>query len=264
MTDEIVDLAGLEFRCRLDGRAGAPWMVFSNSMLTDVTMWDDQVAAFAGRFRILRYDQRGHGRSSVPPEDTSVGQLADDLAALLKHFGIEGATLIGSSMGAITGLCLAGRGDTRIGRLIACDGTAVSPPSAPAAWDERIALARSQGMAALASATLARWFTPATIAARLPVLERVRAMIEATPLEGYAVCARALRDYNLTVLLPGIAVPTLLIAGAADGEIPRTMRDMAPQIWSARYEEIDAAGHLPNLEQSGQFSSVIEDWLRTA
>jgi 3-oxoadipate enol-lactonase len=261
MTDEIVDLAGLEFRCRLDGPAGAPWMVFSNSLLTNVTMWDEQVAVFADRFRILRYDQRGHGGTSVPPEATSIEQLADDVSALLAHFAVQDAVFIGISMGAATGLCVAGRGEKRIGRLIACDVGAFSPPSAPAAWDERIALARDAGMPALATATLARWFTPATILSGVPMLDRVRAMIEATPPDGFIACARALQDYNLTVLLPGISVPTLLVAGEKDGAIPEAMRALQLQIWGAQYEEIPASGHLPNLERPDMFMASIQTWL---
>jgi len=160
MGDVMVRHGGLGFRCRLDGREGAPWLVFSNSVLTSLAMWDAQVPALRGSHRILRYDQRGHGGTDVPPAPASIEQLAADAAALLEHFDVERATFLGISMGAATTLCLAGHCNSHVARAVVVDGQAKAPPAARAVWDERIALARSDGMAALAEATVRRWFLP--------------------------------------------------------------------------------------------------------
>ncbi len=261
MSDHTVQIDGLQFHCRIDGPEGAPWLVFSNSLLTDLTMWDPQVAALSGRFRILRYDQRGHGKTSVPPGPSHFDRLADDAEALLAHFGIERAVFIGISMGAATTLALASRHPGRLAALVACDGQSKSPSSSRAAWDERIALARAQGMAALAQVTVPRWFLPASVSAGGPAIENVAAMIRATPFEGFVSCARALQDFDYDADLPGITLPTLLMVGAGDGVLPTTMRAMQAKIPGARFVEIPEAGHLSNLEQPDAFTAALGAFL---
>ena len=261
MPEQRVEIGGLSFNCRVDGPAGAPWLVFSNSLMTDLSMWDEQVAALAGRHRILRYDQRGHGGTAVPDHPATFEELAADAAALMERFAVERATFIGISMGAATGFFLAARYPSRLARLVACDGPAKTAPGNQAAWDERIALAQAGGMAALAGPTLGRWFTPASIAADLPVLPKVRAMIEATPIDGFIACARALQSYDITAALPGLTLPVLLMAGEKDGALPAALRETAGQIPRARFIEIPAAGHLINLEQPASFLSALEPFL---
>jgi 3-oxoadipate enol-lactonase len=227
-------------------------------------MWDAQVDALRGSYRILRYDQRGHGDTDVPPAPASIEQLAADAAALLEYFDVERATFVGVSMGAATALCLAGRRNSRVGRAVVVDGQAKAPPSARAAWDERIALARSDGMGALAEATVQRWFRPAFIEADPPVLPSVRSMITATPLGGFVACARALQFYDVSDLLPEIAIPVLLLAGADDGAVPGAMRDMQPHIPNAWFHEIAEAGHLPNLDQPDAFLAAVTEFMAAA
>jgi len=261
MGDVMVRHGGLGFRCRLDGTEGAPWLVFSNSLLTSLAMWDAQVAALRGSYRILCYDQRGHGGTDVPPGPARIEQLAADAAALLEHFSVERATFVGISMGAATSLCLAGHRNSRVARAVVVDGQAKAPPAARAAWDERIVLARSNGMTALAEATVRRWFRPTFVAAGPPVLASVRSMIEATPLDGFVACARALQCYDLSDVLPRIGIPVLLLAGADDGAMPGAMRDMLPRIPGARFHEVAEAGHLPNLEQPAAFLVAITEFM---
>jgi 3-oxoadipate enol-lactonase len=259
--DVLVEHDGLRFRCRLDGPEGGPWLVFSNSLLTHFGMWDEPVLALSEQYRVLRYDQRGHGGTEIPAYPSRIEQLAEDAAALLEHFAVESATFVGVSMGAATALCLAGRRHKRIARLIACDGQAKAPPTAPSAWEERIALARREGMDALAEATVRRWCRPDFVATNPPVLATLRAMIAATPLDGFIACAHALQDYDLRELLPQIAVPTLLIAGADDGNIPVAMRTMLASIPGAMFREIPWAGHLPSLEQPRIFLDAVREFL---
>ena len=256
-----LDANGLRFRCRLDGPEGAPWIVFSNSLLTDLTLWDAQVAALSGRFRILRYDQRGHGGTEVPQGPTNFDQLAADAEALMAQVGAERATFVGVSMGAATGLLLAARAPGRVSALIASDGQAGTAPGGAEAWQERIDAAAKDGMEAIVEPTLRRWFSPASLEARNPAIERVRGMIRGTPEGGFVACVRALQSYDLRAGLPHLPQPVLLVAGATDGAMPQTMRRMAEVIPDARYVEIPEAGHLPCVERPDAFNAAVEAFL---
>ncbi len=257
-----VDHDGLTFNCRLDGPESAPWIVFSNSLATDLTLWDHQVEALAPTHRILRYDQRGHGGTSIPQNPATLDQLAADALALMAHFGVQHATFVGCSMGAATGFALAPRHPGRIARLVASDGQAATAPGGAQAWADRIAAARTRGMAEFADATIQRWFAPASHAESNPAIPRTRAMIAATPLEGFVACARALQSYDVTPTLPGIAQPTLLIAGARDGAMPATMQALAHLIPASRYVEIPEAGHLPCIERPAAFTAALQAFLQ--
>ncbi|HET7411264.1 MAG TPA: alpha/beta fold hydrolase [Pararhizobium sp.] len=255
-----VTLNGLRFSCRLDGEnAAAPWLVFSNSLATNVTVWNAQVEALAGRFRILRYDQRGHGRTEVPTEPYGLADLGRDAHALLDRFEIERCAFVGLSMGVPTALQLLADCPGRIERLVLCDGQAQTAANGARSWDERIAFAREAGMDAVADVTVKRWFGADFVASGKA--EAMRRMIAATPLEGYVGGARALKNYAYAAVLPKIAVPALLIAGARDGAIPEAMRAMSRSITGARMVEIPDAGHIPNVEQAGAFNRVLDEFL---
>jgi 3-oxoadipate enol-lactonase len=264
--DQIVEREGLAFRCRIDEPAGVgidtPWLVFSNSLMTDLTLWDDQVAAFANDYRILRYDQRGHGGTSVSPGSCDFETLADDLAALLDALGIARATLIGVSMGGITALSFAGRHPSRVAALLACDCTAKSVPGAGSAWDERIALAKAGGMAALAGPTIERWFRPGNV--DTTASKRVRHMIETTPFDGFVRASDALREFDFRAALAGLTCPATMLAGAGDGALPGVMRQMSEQNAGATYVEIPDAGHLPNIENPAAFNRELAAFLKRA
>ena len=248
---------GLRFEVRVEGAKGAPWLVFSNSLLTNLSLWNAQVAAFAGRFRILRYDQRGHGGTDVPSEPATIGQLAADINAIMGQLGVEDARFVGVSMGAATGIALAQRHPERVARLLCSDGNAATPPGGADGWEERIATGQAAGMVALAEATLPRWFA----STESPAVSAVRAMIEATPLGGFVACARALQEYDFAPGLPAMRLPVLFVAGAADGAMPRTMPLLAEAVPGARYREVAEAGHLPCIEQPAAFNAVLQAFL---
>ncbi|MBI0538017.1 alpha/beta fold hydrolase [Roseomonas sp. KE2513] len=252
---------GLRFRCQLDGPEGAPWLVFSNSLLTDLSLWDAQVEALSGRFRILRYDQRGHGSTEVPEGPANFDQLASDAEALMAQVGAERATFIGVSMGAATGLLLASRAPGRVAALIASDGQVGTAPGGAEAWQERIDTVEKEGMEAIVEPTLRRWFSPSSLDAGNRAIPRVRGMISGTPQGGFVACARALQSYDLRAVLPQLAQPVLLVAGATDGVMPQTMRRMAEEIPKARFVEIPDAGHLPCIEQPVAFNEAIFGFL---
>lgn len=261
MTERTIEHDGIRFRCRIDGAGDAPWMVLSNSLVTDLTVWDPQVAAFAGRYRILRYDQRGHGGTSVPRQPATVVQLAEDAAALMRAVGVAAAVFGGVSMGAATGFCLAQRHPGLVARLIASDGQAATAPGGAQAWQERIELGQREGMTGYADATMQRWFSRRSRTEGNGAMARVRAMIEATPLEGFVACAHALQDYDFRAGLAAMRQPTLLIAGAEDGPMPAGMRGLAAQIADARFVEIEDAGHIPGIERPAAFNAALEAFL---
>ncbi|MBO1076845.1 alpha/beta fold hydrolase [Roseomonas marmotae] len=261
VTSETVRVNGLRFRCRLDGPEAAPWLVFSNSLLTDLTLWDDQVAAFGDRYRILRYDQRGHGGTEVPPNPTNLDELAGDAAALMRHFGASDAVFAGVSMGAATALLLATREPGLVAAVVASDGQAGTAPGGAAMWRERMDFAAAHGMDAVAKATLARWFTPKSRESDHPSMGRLQAMIAATPLQGFVACATALQNYEFRAALPTLRQPVLLLAGAQDGAMPTTMRALAGMIPDSRFVEIPDAGHLPGIEAPEAFNAAMAAFL---
>ena len=259
-----VQVNGLRFHCRVDGAAGAPWMVFSNSLLTNLALWDDQVAAFGDRFRILRYDQRGHGGTQVPDAPVTMDLLVQDAEALMAEFGITGATFVGVSMGAATALALAARAPERVARVVASDGQAATAPGGAMLWQERIEFARAHGMEAVADSTVRRWFRPGYGEAGGPEVARAREMIRTTALDGYLACANALQSYDVRQEMRAVRQPVLLLVGAADGALPQTMRAMQREIADARFVEIAEAGHLPNLEAPAAFNAAVREFLNEA
>lgn len=257
-------IGSITFRCRIEAPEGSerPWLVFSNSLMTDLSLWDDQVAAFGSRYRILRYDQRGHGGTSVPTDACNFDELAADLLAIFDRFGIASAALVGVSMGGITALRFAGRYPTRVAALVVSDATAAAVPGAQAVWQERIDLARrGGGMQALVKPTIERWFRPESVVAKSKAVERVSRMIAATPQHGFERAAAALMSFDFNADLAGLRCPVRMVAGEGDGAVPQVMRDMAARNAAAQFVAIANAGHLPNIEQAAAFNDMLASFL---
>src|SRR5215469_6826632 len=221
---------GISINFQIDGPEGAPWLVLSNSLLTNYSMWDDQVAELKQSFRILRYDQRGHGGTQATEGDYSFDLLVGDIMALIDMLGIQRAHFCGLSMGGMTALFLAERHRERFDRIIACDCGPASTPASAQQWKERIDVAAREGMEALVEPTVNRWFPPDFVATKAPVLDTIRGMIRTTPFAGFAGCAQALSDYDLRPGLAGISSPTLLIVGTKDATVAgiRQIKDTVP------------------------------------
>ncbi len=257
-----IDTGGTAFHCTLDGPAEAPCVMFSNSLATNLGMWEPQVAALGDRYRILRYDTRGHGASDVPPGPYAIEDLARDVVALLDRLEIARVHFVGLSLGGMTALALALDHAERVASITVANSMAVAPEGAEALWAERIARARADGMAALVEPTIARWFTPGFIEAGNPALARVGAMITATPLEGYAGCAGAITRMNLVPRLGTITTPTLAIAGLDDQATPPAgLRLIHEAVGGSSYVEIADASHLSNIEQAAAFTGALEAFL---
>lgn len=254
---------GLQIHCRISGPAGAPWLIWGNSLATDLSMWDEQVAHFDQRFRVLTYDQRGHGRTDAPTGRYAFATLIDDLVALMDALGIEHAHYCGLSMGGATGMGLAQRHPARIDRLVVCDSPCVSSSSSAQQWEDRIATVRAKGMAALVDLTLTRWFPAQTLAANPPHLAKLRKMIANTPVNGYIGCAAALGDHDFRTDLPQMTVPVLFVVGEQDGGVPAAMKQMHLELAGSQFVELAGAGHISNLDRPDAYNRAVDDFLNT-
>jgi 3-oxoadipate enol-lactonase len=257
-----VAIDGATIHYRVEGRTGAPWVTLCNSLAANLRMWDFQAAALTGRYRVLRYDRRGHGESSAGGRDFRIERLARDVLALWDHLGIVRSHYVGCSIGGMTGLALARDHADRLGRFVCADARADAPPGTAAIWDERVKQARDQGMAAMVEPTLARWFTAGFRLWNPPVLDIVREMIAATSLDGYEGCARAVVHLDLAASLNRLAVPTLFVVGAEDASTtPAVARAMHASAPGSAYREIAYGAHLCNLEQPDAFNRLMIDFL---
>jgi 3-oxoadipate enol-lactonase len=258
-----INANGISINYQLDGPEGAPWLIFSNSLMTNLSMWDEQVAELKNSFRILRYDQRGHGGTQVTDGPYSFDMLAADVVALMDALGIKRAHFVGISMGGMTALLLAEKYRDRFDCIVPCDCGPASTPAGAQQWKERVDLAAEKGMEALVDVTVNRWFPPEFLATQAPVLDKVRGMIKTTPFAGFAGCAAALSDYDLRPGLPAIANPTLLIVGTKDATVGG-IKAINQAVLGSQVVELEGAGHLSNLEQPGKFSQSIRDFIKAA
>lgn len=254
-----------DFRVALDGDAAAPALILSNSLGTTLQMWAPQVAAFCARFRLIRYDTRGHGGSPVTPGPYSFDDLGQDVLAVLDALAIERAAFCGISMGGHTGLWLGIHAGRRFNAIAVCNSAAKIGTAQ--AWRERAAMVRAggaAGMRALADSAPGRWFTEGFIEARPEVVQRAQDGIAGINPEGYAACCDALAASDLRADLGRIATPTLLLAGASDPVT--TVADaqaMQAGIAAAQLAVVPAS-HLSNLEAPQAFDQAVLDFLAGA
>jgi 3-oxoadipate enol-lactonase len=252
---------GITFNCEIGGKEGAPWVVFSNSLATNLHMWDEQAEVLGRTFRTLRYDQRGHGRTDAPEGRYSFDVLVDDAIALFDAHGIDRAHFVGLSMGGMTAVALAEKHPERLNKIVPCDCGPASTPQSAQQWEERIALAKDKGMAALVEPTIGRWFPAEFLAANPNVANKVRHMIRTTPVPGFIGCAYALSDFDLRPGLAAIATPALFLCGGKDASLGGTKALHAGVAGSA-FTEVPGAGHISNLEQPQFFTEKLVDFLR--
>lgn len=244
---------------RWDGPENGPVVVLSNSLGADLTMWDAQAVAWSGKFRVLRYDTRGHGQSSVTPGPYSIQQLGCDVVALMDAVGVQRAHFCGLSMGGQIGMWLGGNAPGRLSKLVLCN-TGAKIGNAEG-WAGRIEAVKKGGMTAMAPQVIERWFTSEFRVREPAKVATVQKLIESTDPQGYIACSEAVRDFDYRERLEKIAVPTLVIAGAADPSTPPADgRFIAEQIAGARFVELNAA-HLSNIEDEARFTKEVGDFL---
>jgi 3-oxoadipate enol-lactonase len=255
----FIDRDGEKIHYALSGAANAPVIVFSNSLGANFSMWDPQLAGVERKFRVLRYDTRGHGQSSVTPGPYTIEQLSRDVLALLDALNIQRANFCGLSMGGMIGMWLGLNAPSRIEKLVLCNtGAKIGSEKG---WNSRIELVRKDGLKAVAAGVLERWFTPKFRARAPQVWESALQMLEAAPPEGYAACCAAVRDYDARETIAAIRVPTLVIAGGKDSATPPSDgRFISEQIPGARYVELNAA-HISNIEAAERFTAELIQFL---
>lgn len=245
---------------RLEGAAGAPVVMFSNSFLTDYGMWDSQVPGFGRDYRLLRYDARGHGDTQATPGPYSIDLLVADTVALLDALGIERVHFVGLSMGGMIAQLLASEHPERLLSVSLCDTACRLPPES--AWDERINLALSKGTAAFMQPMTTRWLTPGFYAQHPEIVAKLGAMIAKTSVAGAVGCAEAIKKMDLTAILPGIKVPALIVVGEQDVGTPVAAAEfLHGAIPGSRLSIIKDAGHLPNIEQTAVFDRTVLDFI---
>jgi 3-oxoadipate enol-lactonase len=249
----VVDLAH-----RIEGPEDAPVLLLGGSLGTTLEMWDPQAQALQDRFRIVRFDHRGHGRSPVPDGPYEIADLGRDVVALLERLGIDRAFYCGLSIGGMVGQWLAINAPERIERLILIC-TAAYLPDAASAYGERAAAVRAAGTPeVVADAVIARWFTTSWAAANPETVARHRAMIAGTPAEGYAGCCEAITTLDERDGLGSITAPTLVISGAQDPALPAEHgRAIAEAVPGARFELLDPGAHLASVERSAAVNELI-------
>jgi 3-oxoadipate enol-lactonase len=250
---------GINLNYEISGPADAPPLVFSNPLGTNLHMWDGQMGQAERHWRVIRYDQRGHGGSDAPAGDYALARLGLDVIDLLTALDIEKTALCGLSIGGMTGMWLALNHPDRFTRMALCNTSTFMPPAEH--WNERIAAVLQGGMATIGQAVLERWFTPQFRAAEPDETERIRQMLLATRPAGYAGCGAAIRDMDQRQHIGSIALPALVVIGAHDPATPPDHGELiAAAINGAQSVTLDAA-HLSNIEQREAFNRAVFGFL---
>lgn len=249
-----VDGVSIHYTIEGDG----PWLTMSHSLACNLQMWDEEARRLSRRYRVLRFDTRGHGRSDAPPGPYSLGMLAADVRALLAHLGVRRTHFVGLSMGGMIGLTLALEAPDLLESLILCDTSSNFSLDVEA----RTRAVESEGLEAMVVPTLER-FLSASFRNRNPeVAEKVAAMIRSTPVAGYLGCCRAISTMALTTRLGGIRRPTLVVVGENDVVTPPSMaRDIRDGIGGSELVVVPDAAHLANLEQPDVFHDALSRFL---
>jgi len=257
----FVETKDLHMHYELDGPAGAPALVLSNSLGTNLSLWNPQLPVFAKAFRLLRYDSRGHGRTSATPGEYTVEMLGRDVLQLLDALNLDRVNFCGLSIGGMTGMWLAANAPQRLTKLV-LSNTAPKIGKLDI-WNQRIKLVREGGTRAVAQPVVEKWFTPEFHAKHPDQIAKTRHMIEATSTDGYVGSCAAVRDFDFWEQVGIIRAQTLVIAGTHDQSVPPSEAEkLAKQIPGARYIELPAA-HISNVEAATRFTDEVSNFLNT-
>jgi 3-oxoadipate enol-lactonase len=258
-----ITVNGISVNYTLEGPASGPVITLSNSLASNLSMWEPQTPALASRYRILRYDTRGHGGTDAPAGPYSLEELTEDVRALLQALGITRTHFIGLSMGGMIGQIMALKYPHMLQSVVLCDTMSRVPTEAKPTWEERIHTADTRGMESLVEPTIARWFTAPFREQRPDVIDKVRTMIRTTPPRGYSGCCHAIAALNLTDQLPAITLPTLIIVGEDDPGTPvAASRVIHEQIKGSELVILKSAAHLSNIEQPEAFNQALTAFLQ--
>jgi len=257
----MIDADGCPLNVEVEGREDAPVLMLSNSLGTNLHMWDGQVAEFAKHFRVVRCDRRGHGKSGVSKGPYSFERFGRDILAIIDALKIKKINWCGLSMGGMDGQWLGANAPDRIEKLILSNTNFYYADKKP--WEDRIAFVNEKGLRPLVGPNMERWFT-ADFRARAPkAIEQMTEMFVATPVEGYVACCAAIRDMDFRESNLRVAVPTLVIVGKHDPATPPAAgEEIQRQIKGAKLAVIDGA-HIANLEQPKAYADVVLNFLKS-
>ena len=259
----LIDVNETQIHYHLEGPEQAPVVMLSNSLASNLTMWEEQVPhlVHAG-YRVLRYDSRGHGHSAVPQGPYSIEMLTQDAVGLLDGLDLDQVLFCGLSKGGMVGQMLGVRHPERLSALALCSTSAHMGP--PETWDERIKAVQTQGMQAVAGPTIDRWFTSAG-QKRIPQrIDAVRQMILSTPVQGFCASCEAIRDMDQRESIASIDLPTLVAVGEHDQGTPVSHAQLIHgRIASSELRIIPDAAHMINMEQADIFTGMLLDFFRS-
>jgi 3-oxoadipate enol-lactonase len=251
---------GIEINYEIEG--SGPWLTMSHSLACNLTMWDPQMPVLTGRFKVLRFDTRGHGQSSAPAGEYTLDQLADDVKGLFDALKIRQTHWAGLSMGGMIGQAFALKYPGVFQSMVLADTTSRRPPDAARMWGDRVKIAREQGMSALVESTLARWFTEPYRNARKDVMERIGNDIRSTPVAGFIGCCHAISKVDYLERLKEIGVPALIMVGEHDhGTPPEAARVIQQNLPGSELKIIPSAAHISNVEQAQVFNDAMIGFL---
>lgn len=241
------------------GKPTQPALIFSNSLGTQLSMWQAQIEYFQKDHFVIAYDTRGHGQSTAPQGPYSIEQLGQDVIHLLDQLNIQKTDFCGISMGGLTGQWLAIHHPQRFNHVVICNTAAKIGQES--AWLARAELVREQGLTPIAETAALRWFTEPFIQSQTAIVKSMSNDLAASSAEGYASCCEALAKADLTTQINSITVPVLVIAGAQDPVT--TVVDgqfMQQQIPASELFVIEAS-HISNVEKPQQFNQALADFL---
>lgn len=262
MNGRITLRSEVALNIRIDGDKDKPWLILSNSLGANLSMWEPQMPALTNAYQVLRYDTRGHGDSDVPPGPYSFDDLTGDVLELMDAVGIAETSFMGLSMGGMTGLGLAIHHADRIKCVVCADGRADAPQPFREMWDQRMAAVEAGGLEAIADGTLATWLTEDWRNANPDATAAIRSMVAGNDPRGYIACCQALRQLDYLRLLGGAKVPVLYVGGSEDkGAPPEVMQAMADATPGGSFHEIPGAAHVANINAPAAFDAAIAGFL---
>ena len=257
----MIDADGCPINVEVEGPAGAPVLMLSNSLGTDLHMWDDQMPEWSKHFRVVRYDRRGHGKSGTSPAPYSFDLFGRDILAILDALKIARMNWCGLSMGGMDGQWLGANAPDRVEKLVLANTNYYYPDKTP--WADRIRAVHENGLASFVDTNMQRWFTKGFIERAPQAIERMKEAFLASNPEGYAACVGAVRDIDFRASNTRIAAPTLVIVGKQDPATPpQNGEDIAKAIKGAKLVTLDAA-HISNVEQPKAFAEAVLNFLKS-
>jgi 3-oxoadipate enol-lactonase len=253
---------GIAVNYAVSGHASAPPVVLHHPIATNLSVWDELAAALEPRYRVIRFDARGHGQSEAPKGAYSFETLAQDVIGLMDHLGVAKARFLGLSMGGMVGQYLGFLYPGRFHSLCLVSTTSAVPAQARTLWEERIRNAANHGMASIVDGSIARWIAPGTREAKPAIVGRLRAMVETTPPDGYIGWCHAIRDLNITSRLTEITLPTRVIVGELDPATPPAMAEVVHRaIAGSDLVVIPGVSHMLHIEAPETFHAHVTPFL---